>query len=52
MHGELDMRLANELMRFTNAVNLAGLPALAVPAGHDNSGAPSVAHLIPAAAAG
>ncbi|KAK9810788.1 hypothetical protein WJX73_007357 [Symbiochloris irregularis] len=30
-HGELNMMLAGELMRFTNAVNMAGLPAISVP---------------------
>lgn len=33
--GELDAVLTADLMRFTAAVNMVGLPAISVPVGHD-----------------
>lgn len=38
LKGELNMGLANKLMRFTNAVNMAGLPAISVPVGQGAEG--------------
>ena len=39
-HGESDLTVLSELMRFAVAGNFTGLPAISFPAGHDSAGLP------------
>ncbi|KAG2704887.1 hypothetical protein I3760_05G027600 [Carya illinoinensis] len=46
LHGETDMQVTGDLMRFTLAANLLGLPAISVPVGFDKQGLPIGLQLI------
>ncbi|XP_041011617.1 fatty acid amide hydrolase isoform X2 [Juglans microcarpa x Juglans regia] len=45
-HGETDMQVTGDLMRFIIAANLLGLPAISVPVGFDKQGLPIGLQLI------
>ncbi|KAG2704882.1 hypothetical protein I3843_05G026700 [Carya illinoinensis] len=46
LHGETDMQVTGDLMRFILAANLLGLPAISVPVGFDKQGLPIGLQLI------
>lgn len=39
-HGESDLAILTEIMRFATVANLTGLPAISFPAGYDSAGLP------------
>jgi Asp-tRNA(Asn)/Glu-tRNA(Gln) amidotransferase A subunit family amidase len=45
-HGESNLSLVIEIMRFVNPGNLTGLPAISIPAGYDSAGLPVGLHLM------
>ncbi|MBW2527605.1 MAG: amidase [Deltaproteobacteria bacterium] len=40
LSGESNLEVTDQIMRFAAAANMTGLPALAMPAGHDDAGLP------------